>query len=207
MTQDTYQIESFDATNSKTVTRTITPLPTPQRLQPAAPIEKAKLTEMIESLRQEMSDQQTRFDQRAQLDAESTARKNELHAKITELYAQLNAAQAEFNQLKSEGTVRDGFIRFAKDAESRITGIATGVYNYLLEKISQDKHEASYKELTPLLKEEVIFKANRSGIRFLAQGNFATLHTATADKISNARIEATLEKVYTATEKLRRRTP
>jgi hypothetical protein len=202
MSQESYIVEQFDVTNNKTVRRTIQPLPQPQRLQPSAPIEKAELTEMIESLRQEMASQQTRFDQRAQLDAERTTRKNELHAKISELYTQLNAAQAELDQLKSEGTVRDGFIRFVKDAESRITGIATGVYNYLLEKISQDKHEASYKELTPLLKEEVTFKVDRSGIRFLTQGMFASLRDAAAEHISDARVEAVLNKVYTATEKL-----
>jgi hypothetical protein len=199
---ETYQVEEFNATTGETKRRTVEALPTPQRLQPPAPIEKTELTEMIESLRQEMGEQQSRFDNRAQLDAERTARKNELHSKISELYTQLNAAQTELDQLKSEGTVRDRFIRFAKDAESRITGIATGVYNYLLEKISQDKHEASYKELTPLLKEEVAFKVDRSGIRFLTQGMFASLRDAAAEHISDARVEAVLNKVYTATEKL-----
>jgi hypothetical protein len=198
---ETYQVEEFNATTGETKRRTVEALPTPQRLQPPAPIEKTELTEMIESLRQEMGEQQSRFDNRAQLHAERTARKNELHSKISELYTQLNAAQAELDQLKSEGTVRDRFIRFAKDAESRITGIATGVYNYLLEKISQDKHEASYKELTPLLKEEVTFKVDRSGIRFLTQGMFASLRDAAAEHISDARVEAVLNKVYTATEK------
>jgi hypothetical protein len=202
MSQESYIVEQFDATNNKTVRRTIQPLPTPQRLQPPAPIEKAELTEMIESLRQEMSEQQSRFDNRAQLDAERTGRKNELHAKISELYTQLNTAQAELDQLKSQGTVRDGFIRFVKGAESRITGIATGVYNYLLEKFSKERHEVGYAELTALLKEDVRFRADRCGICFLTQGMFASLRDAPAEHISDARVEAVLNKVYTATEKL-----
>ena len=70
MTQEAYQIETFDATNNKTERRTITPLPQPQRLQPPAPIEKGELVEMIDSLRHEMSEQQERFDHKDELDAE-----------------------------------------------------------------------------------------------------------------------------------------
>lgn len=81
MTQP-YQIESFDATNNKTVTRTITPLPAPKRLQPHAPIEKGELTEMIESLRQEMSEQQDRFDHKDELDAERTQKRAALSSRI-----------------------------------------------------------------------------------------------------------------------------
>jgi ABC-type uncharacterized transport system ATPase component len=98
--------------------------------------------------------------------------------------------------------VRDEFIAFAKRADQRIVSIATGVYNFLLEKISQDRHEASYKELTPLLEENVTFRVDRSGVRGLTQANFARLHATPADKILNAMVEASLNKVYDATEKL-----
>jgi hypothetical protein len=85
MENEAYQIEQFDATNNKTVRRTITPLPTPQRVQPAKPIEKAELTAMIESLRQEMADQQDRFDHKDELDKERTEKRQELSAKVAEL--------------------------------------------------------------------------------------------------------------------------
>lgn len=200
--QDPYTITRHHSTNNIVEHRVIQPLPQPQRLQPPAPIEKGELTELIDSLREEMASQQSRFDNRAQLDAERTARKNELHAKLIALHEQANAAQAELDQLKSEGSVRDGFIGFAKEIEGRITGIASGVHKYLLEKFSQERHEASYAQLTPLLKEDVTFKVDRSGIRFFTQGMFATLHTVPEDKISDARIEAVLNKVYDASEKL-----
>jgi hypothetical protein len=202
MTKDAYQVETFNATTGQTTSRTITPLPTPQRIQPAPVITKGELTELIDSLRNEMSEQQTRFDNRAQIDAERTARKNELHLKIIDLNTQLNATQTELDQLKRVGTVRQEFIQFSKNLESRVTSIANGVYNFLLEKISLERHEATYKELTPLLKEDVRFRVDRCGIRFLTQGSFATLHRAPADKISDARITQTLEKVYDASEKL-----
>jgi hypothetical protein len=72
----------------------------------------------------------------------------------------------------------------------------------LLEKIANDRHEARFAELTPLLKEDVRFKVDRSGIRGLTQASFARLHATPKDQISNARVEATLEKVYTSIEKL-----
>jgi hypothetical protein len=197
-----YQIEQFDATNNKTVRRTITPLPAAVRIQPPKPITKDELTEMIESLRSEMLEQQDRFDNKDAIDKERTDKRVELSAKVAELTAQLRAAESELENLNREGSVRDGWIEFAKRAEQRITSIATGAYNYLLEKISQDKHEASYKELTPLLKEDLKFKVDRSGVRGLTQASFARLHAAPKEQISNARIEATLEKVYTATETL-----
>ena len=202
MTQDTYQIESFDATNNKVVTRTITPLPTPQRLQPPKPIAKAELTEMIENLRQEMSDQQRRFDNRDSIDKERTTRKNELSAKVAELTAQLRVAESELEDLNRKGSVRDEFIAFVKQFELRITQIATDVFNWFLDKTSQEKYEANHRDLPPLMKEEVTFKANRLGIRGLTDGNFARLHRTPKEGIFNANLEAAMERVYSATEKL-----
>ena len=200
--QGTYQIDTFDATNNKVERRTITPLPTPQRIQAAKPITKDELSDMIADLRQEMATQQERFDNKDAIDKERTDKRQELSAKVAELTQQLNAAQGELDQLNQAGSVRDGFIAFAARAEQRITSIATGVYGYLLEKFSQDRHEAPFSELTELLKEEIRFKADRSGVRRLTQASFARLYAASKEHITNARIEATLEKVYTATEKL-----
>ena len=157
---------------------------------------------MIESLRSEMSEQQSRFDNKDSIDKERTDKRQKLSSKVAELTQQLNAAQAELEQLNRSGSVREEFIGFAKQAEQRIVSIATGVYNFLLEKISQDRHEARYKELTPLLSESVRFKVDRSGVRTFTQPSFARLHAAPKEQITNARINATLEKVYTATEKL-----
>ena len=100
------------------------------------------------------------------------------------------------------GTVRQEFIEFAKRAEQRIVSIATGVYNFILERIAHDRQEAEFSELTALLKEDVRFKVDRCGIRSLAQPSFARLHATAPDKILNATIIQTLEKVYDATEKL-----
>jgi hypothetical protein len=200
-TQEAYQVDTFNATTGETYSRTITPLSTPQRIQPK-PITKAELTDMIAELRQEMADRQERFDNKDSIDKERGDKRLELSATIGELTRQLSAAQGELDQLNRVGSVRDEFIAFAKQAEQRIVSIATGVYNFLLEKIAHDRHEASYRELTPLLKEDVKFKVDRSGVRGLTQASFARLHEAPKDQISNARVEATLEKVYTATETL-----
>jgi hypothetical protein len=197
-----YQVETFNIVTGETTHRTITPLPTPQRIQPAKPITKGELTGMINTLRQEMGAQQERFDNKAVIDKERADRRADLSAKLIALIEQQNAVKAELDQLTREGTVREQFIAFAKDAERRIFSIATGVYNYLLEKISNDRHEASYKELTPLLKEDVEFRVSRSGIRGLTQPSFARLHAKPADQIFNSDVEATLNKVYDATEKL-----
>lgn len=101
-----------------------------------------------------------------------------------------------------EGTIREQFISFAREAEGRITAIANGVYKFLLEKISQERHDSGYKSLPPLLAEDVRFRVDKTGIRFFTQPSFASLHRAPPEQITNARIESTLEKVYTATEKL-----
>jgi hypothetical protein len=129
MTQDAYQIDTFDTVTGKTTSRTIQPLPQPTRLQPPAPIEKAELTEMIESLRQEMAEQEERFDNKDAIDKERGDKRLELSAKIGELTRQLNESQSELDQLNRAGSVRDEFIAFAKQAEQRIVSIATGVYN------------------------------------------------------------------------------
>jgi hypothetical protein len=201
-TQSAYAVETFDATNNRTERRIIQPLPTPQRIQPAKPLTKSELNDMIAELRDEMATQQERFDHKDEIDKANTDKRQELYNTISELTQRLNAAKGELDQLNRAGSVRDGFIAFAARAEQRITSIATGVYGYLLEKFSQDRHEAPFGELTALLKEEIRFKVDRSGVRGLTQPSFARLHEAPKESITNARIEATLEKVYTATEKL-----
>jgi DNA repair exonuclease SbcCD ATPase subunit len=197
-----YQVETFDATNNKTTRRKITPLPTPTRLQPPKPITKPELIEMIDALRDDVATEQKRFDNKDAMDNANAAKRQELFATIADLTQQLNAAQAELDQLERAGSVRDGFIEFAQRAEQRITQIATGVYGYLLEKFSQDRHEAPFAELTPLLKEDVRFKVDRSGVRTFTLPGFARFHAVPKDQITNARIESTLEKVYSATQKL-----
>ena len=52
------------------------------------------------------------------------------------------------------------------------------------------------------MKEDVAFKVDRSGVRGLNQASFARLHATPADKILNAMVEASLNKVYDATERL-----
>jgi hypothetical protein len=197
-----YVVETHDSTNNTVERRVITPLPTPQRIQPAKPLAKGDIVEMLKELRDEMATEQERFNNKDAIDKERTTKRAELSAKIIELIQQTNAAQAELDKLTRAGSVRDEFIEFAKRAEQRITQIATATYGHLLEKFSQDRHEAPFAELTALLKEEIRFKVDRSGVRTFTQPSFARLHAAPKESITNARIEATLEKVYTATEKL-----
>jgi hypothetical protein len=197
-----YVVEEFNASTGETRTRQITPLSQPTRIQAAKTLTKPELIEMIDSLRDEMATEQARFDNKDAIDKERTTKRAELSAKIIELIQQTNAAQAELDKLTRAGSVRDEFIEFAKRAEQRITQIATATYGHLLEKFSQDRHEAPFAELTDLLKEEIRFKVDRSGVRTFTQASFARLHAAPKESITNARIEATLEKLYTATEKL-----
>jgi hypothetical protein len=197
-----YVVETHDSTNNTVERRVITPLATPTRIQPAKPLAKGEIVEMLNELRDEMATEQEKFDRKDELDASAANKRGQLIAKVNELTAQLNAAKSELDQLNREGSVRDGWIEFAKRAEQRITQIATATYGHLLEKFSQDRHEAPFSELTELLKEEIRFKVDRSGVRTFTQASFARLHAAPKESITNARIEATLEKVYTATEKL-----
>jgi hypothetical protein len=88
-----YVVETHDSTNNAVERRVITPLTNPQRLQPPAPIEKGELTEMIESLRQQMSEQQERFDNKDKLDAERNQKRAALSSRIGELTLQLREAQ------------------------------------------------------------------------------------------------------------------
>jgi predicted RNase H-like nuclease (RuvC/YqgF family) len=203
MTQDApYSIEQFNIITGETTRRTITPLPTPQRLQPAKQITKPELIEMLDTLRDDMTTEQEKFDRRDEIDAAAKAKRHELSWKVSELTRQLHEAQAELDQLNREGSVRDRFIAFVKQTEQRILTIATGTYNFLLEKFSQDRHEAGFKELTPLLKEDVEFRVDRSGIGGLTQPSFVRLYSVPNDHITDARIETTLNKVYDASEKL-----
>ena len=71
MTQTPYQVESFDIVTGKTVTRTITPLAVPQRLQPPKAIGKEELLHDIEDLRTSMAEAQSDFDRKDELDAAS----------------------------------------------------------------------------------------------------------------------------------------
>ena len=106
MTQESeaYQIETWDAANNKTTRRTIQPLPQPTRLQHPAPIEKAELTEMIDSLRNEMGEQQSRFDHKDELDAERNQKRAALSSRIGEVTLQLREAQGELDQLNRKKT-------------------------------------------------------------------------------------------------------
>ena len=197
-----YVVETHDSTNNTVERRVITPLATPQRLQPPKPLAKGDIVEMLNELRDEMATEQEKFDRKDELDAAAANKRGQLIAKVNELTAQLNAAKSELDDLNRAGSTRDGFIAFAKRAEQRITAIATGTYNFLLEKISQERHDSDYKSLPPLLSEDVRFRVDKLGTRFLTQPSFASLHRTPTEQITNARIEATLEKVYTATEKL-----
>lgn len=197
-----YVVETFDANNNTVERRVITPLPQPERIRPAQPLSNNDLMEMLDSLRYDLATEQNKFDRKDELDAAAANKRGQLIAKVNELTAQLNAAKSELDQLNREGSVRDGWIESAKRAELRITQIATGAYGHLLERFSQERHEAPYRELTELLREEIKFKVDRSGIRSFAQPSFARLHEAPKESITNARITATLEKVHAAAEKI-----
>ena len=146
-----YVVETHDSTNNTVERRVITPLATPQRLQPPKPLAKGDIVEMLNELRDEMATEQEKFDRKDELDAAAANKRGQLIAKVNELTAQLNAAKSELDDLNRAGSTRDGFIAFAKRAEQRITAIATGTYNFLLEKISQERHDSDYKSLPPLL--------------------------------------------------------
>src|SRR4029077_5943974 len=170
--KEKYVVETHDSTNNTVERRVITPFPPPQRIQPAKPLAKGDIVEMLNELRDEMAAEQEKFDRKDELDAAAANKRGQLIAKVSELTSQLNAAKSELDQLNREGSVRDGWIEFAKRAELRITQIATATYGHLLEKFSKDRHEAPFAELTDLLKEEIRFKVDRSGVRTFTQPSF-----------------------------------
>ena len=197
-----YEIVMFDATNNKTTHWTITPLPAPRRFQPPKPLAKGEIVEMLDALRDEMATEQERFNNKDAIDKANADKRQELYNTISELSQQLNAAKGELDQLNRVGSVHDGYIEFAKRAEQRITQIATGAYGHLLERFSQDRHEAPFAELTELLKEEIRFKVDRSGVRTFTQPSFARLHATPKESVTNARVAAVMEKVSTAADRI-----
>ena len=197
-----YVVETHDSTNNTVERRVITPLPTPRRFQPPKPLAKGEIVEMLDALRDEMATEQERFNNKDAIDKANADKRQELYNTISELSQQLNAAKGELDQLNRVGSVHDGYIEFAKRAEQRITQIATGAYGHLLERFSQDRHEAPFAELTELLKEEIRFKVDRSGVRTFTQPSFARLHATPKESITNARVAAVMEKVSTAADRI-----
>jgi hypothetical protein len=118
MTQEaTYPVETFNRLTGEVERRTITPVPAPQRIQRAKPLTKGELIDMIAELRDEIGDQQDRFDNKDVIDKERTDKRQELSAKVAELTQQLRETQSELDLLNRAGSVHDGFIAFAKSAE------------------------------------------------------------------------------------------
>src|SRR6202008_1874841 len=94
-----YVVETHDSTNNTVERRVITPLPTPQRIQPAKPLAKGDIVEMLKELRDEMVTEQKKFDRKDELDAAAANKRGQLIAKVNELTAQLNAAKSELDDL------------------------------------------------------------------------------------------------------------
>jgi hypothetical protein len=164
--------------------------------------EKQMFLEEIEELRSKMAVAQSRFDNKDPLDAERTSQKSDLAAKIAELTQKLRSAQTELDDLNSKGSIRDEFIAEAGSFEQNIVGLASGVFNYVLDRLSQEKYEANHRELPPLMKEEILFRADRLGIKRLANGAFARLSKHRKEQITNEVVNAAMERVFDATETL-----
>ena len=173
----------------------------PNRFQ-YTPAEKQELLAMIESLRADMSTARESFDRKDELDAERNAKRSELATKVAELTQQLHTAQTELDELNNQGSIRDQFIKSASSFEQRASTIASGVYNWALDFFSQQRYDSNHRELTPSLKEEILFRVNKLGLKPLTQGSFARLHKHRKEQITNEVITATMERVYDATEKL-----
>jgi hypothetical protein len=171
-------------------------------VKPQPAITSEELLAMVDSLRQEMQTAQDTFDNKDQIDAQRNGQKSALASQISELTAKLEAANLELHRLEKLGSARQEFIAKVKSFESKVVATATGLWNHLANKLSTEKYDAPFKELTSGLKEVVVFAVNRTGIKGLTLPTFTRLHRLTEDQISNALLDATMERVYNATVKV-----
>lgn len=178
---------------------TFTPRPVPQRIQPSGPLEKTELSSMIEELRSDMAEAQSLFDRKDELDAAAAIRRQELSATIEELTQRLNEARVSLDHLNAQGSTRDQFIASAITFETRISPIASGVFNYVLDRLAQEKYESPFRDLTPLLQEEILFRAGKLGVKRLAQGSWPTLHKQRRENLLNDTVNASMERTFDAT--------
>ena len=180
MTQTPYQVESFDIVTGKTVT----------------------LLHDIEDLRTSMAEAQSDFDRKDELDAAAAQKRQELSARVAELTQLLRSTQSELDQLNAQGSTRDQFIAFASSFEQRISALASGVFNYVLDRLSQERFDSDCRSLTPNLQEEILFRNGKLNIKRLTQGSFARLHKHKKEQITNELVDSVMERVYSASEAL-----
>jgi hypothetical protein len=187
-------------------TQSIEPRPATQAPTPArtpSVLTSGELVTMIEDLRDQMNAAQERFDNKDAIDAETNKRKGELASLIADLSAKLDEARTEMRELEEDGSVRDGFIKSASKFEQEVNAIATGVWGHLSERISREKYDgSSYRELPSSLKDVVLFKLGKLGIKAFTLPSFQRLHSRPKEAISNALLEQSMERVHNAMVKL-----
>jgi hypothetical protein len=172
----------------------------PAKAQPV--ITAGELIQMVTTLRQEMSEAQETFDNQPAIDAERSEQKLELAQRINEIEIQLADARNELAALTKLGSAREQFINSVSTFESRVVAIGNGLYNHMLDKISNQKHDSIYRSLPSTLKEGILFAVNRLGFKGMTQPTFTRIHRLSPDQISNALLDQTMERVYDATIKV-----
>jgi hypothetical protein len=145
---------------------------------------------------------QEAVDNSQEINNDRTARKAQLANQIAELTAKLAEVNAELAEVESKGSARQEFIASVVNFESRAVALGNGLHNHLLEKISQERHEAPFRELPDTLKEGVRFAVSRKGIKSITLPTFARLHKYRRDQINDALLEQTMGRVYDANLKI-----
>lgn len=153
---EAYQIERFDATNSRLESRTVTPLqpPTQRFVKPETPT--------IKELRQAINDLVADIEG-AGIDYETVASDLDsfyaphkaLEKRISELRAALAQAEHELAELRSEGSPAEGYKRFIVEAEAKVSGIARQLIGRFSTDKARDKFDTEFSRLSPTTQKDL----------------------------------------------------
>jgi chromosome segregation ATPase len=172
------------------------------RIKPQSALSAQEVAGMVDQLRQDMQDAQDRFDDKDRLDRERTQQKQSLEVRIADLQAQLNSLQEKLDRLNALGSVRQKFLDDVKTLENRVPTLANAAWKFLADKFANEKHGATFSELTKGLKEGIEFAVNRLGLRAMLSYTFCRVHRIPAGQISDAFLDQTMQRIFDATVKV-----
>jgi hypothetical protein len=149
MTQDeAYTVTDYATQTGTETTRTITPLPVPQRLTKPTPLTLAEIKESLIETGNSIDVAQSQY----KVDTESLdafyAERKSLIVEIAELQAQLREKQDRLAELDNRGTPRDIFAASIVSLERQVTAYSGHLLVTLREQSSQRIYGISFDELS-----------------------------------------------------------
>jgi chromosome segregation ATPase len=169
MESEAYEIQTFDAVTGKTFSRTIQPLPQPQRLvKPEVPSLES-LHRQLTELTEDITDATKDYDAvNADLDSFFAPHKS-LEKRIHELRAALSEAEQELSELRSHGTPSEGYRRFVIEAETKVSGIARQLIDRVSADRARDKFDTDFHRLSESTQKDLQISIRLKLERFASQ--------------------------------------